>query len=106
MTDITAAVTEELSIPDFLLRNPDNSFKHPNAQVPGVSYDRPVVDGHISFDGNGHIAQDRVAAAVDEFKEREKQKTRARISKMKSRLADKAAVRAGKKWDGVNGGWK
>lgn len=40
------------------------------------------------------------------LEERGKQKARGRIAKMKTRMADRAALDAGKTWDVVRGGWR
>lgn len=101
-SDDTAAVTPEddgLSIPDFLLRNPDNSLKFPSVvqATPTVVETGNLVD---------ELPAPPLPPAAGEFDQIEKKKSYARIRKMKAKKESRDALAAGKVWDPVHGGWK
>lgn len=76
------------AIPDFLLRNPDGSFKHPEPLV-GQAHVEHITAATPSSMPREPTVEERQAVYREAHAEQKRQKSRERIAKMKAKLTAK-----------------
>lgn len=110
---VTAAVTDDPlnCLPEFLDRSKGD---WPSSEAGRFGAGYVPVDEGISSDAilspaGLYILSEQEQEAVAQLKKglpTSVDKSRARIAKMKSNMADRAAVKAGKTWDAYRGKWR
>lgn len=78
---------DDLTIPEFLRRLPCARSQH-DPLPPAAAQPEEQRSAWVRID------------------ERKRQKSRGRVAKMKAKMADREAMRAGKVWDTVTGRWR